>query len=132
MKHFMDRIWVSHLGNCCVHAKRSCAGFQCLSCCLHQNHATEPNWAFSGTDEEISKLHELKCMSLLISKYLRPCVNFVVLFHVLDGTVLRYGAIRKQDRIPNLVLCSVGKNRVARFVCTSVFSPIGKNILCYF
>ena len=70
-------------------------------------------------------------MKSLISKYLRPCVNFVVLFHVLDGPILRYGAIRKQDRFLTLFCCSV-KKTVARFVCTSVFSPIVKNILCYF
>ena len=58
-------------------------------------------------------------MRSLISKYLRPCVNFVVLFYVLDGPVLRCGTIRKQDRFPHLVLVFSEKKQSGK-VCVYI------------
>ena len=70
----------------------------------------QPNWVSSGTDEESSKLHELRSMRSLISKYLRELVmdrgawvNFVVLWPLhakswLIGKVLMLGGIGGRRR----------------------------------
>ena len=70
-------------------------------------------------------------MRSLISKYLRPCVNFVVLFHVLDGPILRYGAIRKQDRFLTLFCCSVKKNSSKVCVYISFLSYCKKHSMLF-